>query len=56
VVQKVGAGHCLRAIYKKLGLPESRIEERADKITARTGSLSLYRMPLEKLGGVASGS
>ena len=47
---------CLRAIYKKLGLPESRIEERADKITARTGSLSLYRMPLEKLGGVASGS
>ena len=48
--------HCLRTIYKKLGLPESRIEERADKITARRGSLSLYRMPLEKLGGVASGS
>ena len=48
--------HCLRTIYKKLGLPESRIEERADKITARTGSLSLYRMPLKKLGGVASGS
>ena len=48
--------NCLRIIYKKLGLPESRIEERADKITARTGSLSLYRMPLEKLAGVASGS
>jgi nitroimidazol reductase NimA-like FMN-containing flavoprotein (pyridoxamine 5'-phosphate oxidase superfamily) len=47
---------CLRAIYKKLGLPESRIEERADKITAGTGSLSLYRMPLEKIAGVASGS
>jgi len=47
--------HCLRTIYKKLGLPESRIEERADTITARTGSLSLYRMPLEKLAGVASG-
>ena len=47
---------CLRAIYKKLGLPESRIEERAEKITAQTGSLSLYRMPLKKLGGVASGS
>jgi len=46
---------CLRIIYKKLGLPESRLEERADKITARTGSLSLYRMPLEKLAGVASG-
>ena len=46
---------CLRPIYKKLGLPESRIEERADKITARTGSLSLYRLPLEKLAGVASG-
>ena len=48
--------NCLRIIYKKLGLPESRIEERADKITARRGSLSLYRMPLERLGGVASGS
>ena len=48
--------NCLRIIYKKLGLPESRIEERADKITARKGSLSLYRMPLKKLGGVASGS
>ena len=47
---------CLRTIYKKLGLPESRIEERADKITAQIGSLSLYRMPLKKLGGVASGS
>ena len=46
---------CLRIIYKKLGLPESRIEERADKITARSGSLSLYRMPLKKLAGVASG-
>ena len=47
---------CLRAIYKKLGLPESRIEERANRIVAGTGSLSLYRMPLQKLGGVASGS
>ena len=47
---------CLRIIYKKLGLPESRIEERALQITAKAGSLSLYRMPLQKLGGVASGS
>jgi nitroimidazol reductase NimA-like FMN-containing flavoprotein (pyridoxamine 5'-phosphate oxidase superfamily) len=47
---------CLRTIYKKLGLPESRIEERTDKITAQKGSLSLYRMPLKKLGGVASGN
>ena len=47
---------CLRIIYKKLDLPESRIEERALKITDKTGSLSLYRMPLQKLGGVASGS
>lgn len=46
---------CLRTIYKKLGLPESRIEERANMITAKTGSLSLYQMPLKKLGGVASG-
>ena len=48
--------HCLRTIYKKLDLPESRIEERADKITAQIGTLSLYRMPVSKLGGVASGS
>ena len=47
---------CLRIIYEKLGLPESRIEERADQITAKKGSLSLYRIPLRKLGGVASGS
>ena len=47
---------CLRIIYDKLGLPESRIEERANNITAKTGSLSLYRMPLKKLAGVASGS
>jgi nitroimidazol reductase NimA-like FMN-containing flavoprotein (pyridoxamine 5'-phosphate oxidase superfamily) len=47
---------CLRIIYAKLGLPESRIEERADLITAKKGSLSLYRIPLRKLGGVASGS
>lgn len=47
---------CLSVIYKKLGLPESRIEERANKITSKAGSLSLYRIPLKKLGGVASGS
>mgnify|MGYP001823613224 CR=1 FL=1 len=47
---------CLRIIYKKLGLPESRIEERANQITAKTGSLSLYRIPLKKIAGVASGS
>ena len=46
---------CLRTIYKKLGLPGSRIDERADKIAAKNGSLSLYRMPLKNLGGVASG-
>jgi nitroimidazol reductase NimA-like FMN-containing flavoprotein (pyridoxamine 5'-phosphate oxidase superfamily) len=47
---------CLRIIYKKLGLPESRIEERANKIIAKEGSLNLYRIPLKKLAGVASGS
>jgi len=47
---------CLRIIYKKLGLPESRIEERANQILGKEGSLNLYRMPLKKLGGVASGS
>ena len=47
---------CLRIIYEKLGLPESRIEERANKIIAKEGSLNLYRIPLKKLGGVATGS
>ena len=47
---------CLSIIYKKLGLPESRIEERANKITANTGSLNLYRIPLKNIAGVASGS
>ena len=47
---------CLNIIYKKLGLPESRIEERANSITSQSGSLSLYRIPLKKLAGVASGS
>lgn len=47
---------CLRIIYKKLELPVSRIEERANKIIAQEGSLNLYRIPLKKLGGVASGS
>ena len=47
---------CLGIIYKKLGLPESRIEEKANQITAKTGSLSLYRIPLAKIAGVASGS
>jgi len=46
---------CLRIIYKKLGLPESRIEEKADQYAEKKGSLSLYRIPLQKLGGVASG-
>ncbi len=46
---------CLHIIYKKLGLPESRIEKKADQFAAKKGSLSLYRIPLQKLGGVASG-
>ncbi len=48
--------YCLKIIYKKLGLDEKTIEERADKIATGTGSLSLYRLPLHKLGGIASGS
>ncbi len=47
--------HCLRAIYQKLGLPASRIEARADRNIAKKDSLSLYRIPLKNLGGVASG-
>jgi len=46
--------YCLKIIFTKLGLALDAIEDKADKFTAGAGSLSLYRLPLEKLGGIAS--
>jgi nitroimidazol reductase NimA-like FMN-containing flavoprotein (pyridoxamine 5'-phosphate oxidase superfamily) len=44
----------LRVLYKKLGLPASRIEPRAAQLTASTES-SFYRIAMQELGGRAIG-
>ena len=44
----------LRVLYKKLGIPENRIERRADQLTVmRDKQSSFYRIAMEKLGGRA---
>lgn len=43
----------LRVLYKKLGVPESRIEQRADQLTARAQESSFYRISMKELGGRA---
>jgi len=46
----------LRVLYKKLGVPESRIEPRADQLTGRSSDKSsFYRLSMLELGGVAIG-
>lgn len=45
----------LRVLYKKLGFPESRIEPRADQLTAKAQESSFYRIAIKELGGVAIG-
>ena len=45
----------LRVLYKKLGLPESRIEPRADQLTAKAPKSSFYRITIRELGGRAIG-
>ncbi len=45
----------LRVLYEKLGLPEARIETRADQLMANTEKISFYRIPLQGLGGKAAG-
>jgi len=45
----------LRVLYKKLGLPESRIKSRADQLTAKAPESSFYRIAINKLGGRAIG-
>jgi nitroimidazol reductase NimA-like FMN-containing flavoprotein (pyridoxamine 5'-phosphate oxidase superfamily) len=46
----------LSLIYKKLGLPESRVEAKADQYCANSASVKLYRIPLQGLGGIATGN
>ncbi len=46
----------LRVLYKKLGVPESRIEPRADQLAGRSSDKSsFYRLSMLELGGVAIG-
>jgi nitroimidazol reductase NimA-like FMN-containing flavoprotein (pyridoxamine 5'-phosphate oxidase superfamily) len=46
----------LRELYKKLALPESRIEPRADQLTAKAQEeSSFYRIAIRELGGKAIG-
>ena len=45
----------LRVLYKKLGLPDSRIEPRADQLTAQVPESSFYRIKINELGGRAIG-
>jgi nitroimidazol reductase NimA-like FMN-containing flavoprotein (pyridoxamine 5'-phosphate oxidase superfamily) len=46
--------YCLKIIFTKLGLSTDSIETKADTFAAGKGSLTLYRLPLKKLGGIAS--
>ena len=43
----------LRVLYKKLGLPESRIEPRAAQLTAKAPESSFYCIVIKELGGRA---
>jgi nitroimidazol reductase NimA-like FMN-containing flavoprotein (pyridoxamine 5'-phosphate oxidase superfamily) len=45
----------LRVLYKKLGIPESRIEPRAAQLAANTQNSSFYRIAIKELGGKAIG-
>jgi nitroimidazol reductase NimA-like FMN-containing flavoprotein (pyridoxamine 5'-phosphate oxidase superfamily) len=41
----------LRVLYRKMGLPESRIEQRADQLTLKAEQSSFYRITIHDLGG-----
>ena len=47
--------YCLEIIIKKIGWPMAGIDSKAERIAAGRGSLSLYRLTLENLGGVGHG-
>lgn len=46
--------YAIRLIFEKLGMPTDNLETKADAYTSGTGALSLYRLPLTKLGGIRS--
>jgi nitroimidazol reductase NimA-like FMN-containing flavoprotein (pyridoxamine 5'-phosphate oxidase superfamily) len=46
---------CLRIIITKINWSLAGLDAKAERIAAGKGSLSLYRLPLQKLGGVGHG-
>ena len=47
--------YCIRIIFEKLGMSTDNLEAKADAYTSGSGALTLYRIPLQNLGGIASG-
>lgn len=45
----------LQVLYKKMGLPESRIEQRADQLTSKAEQSGFYRITINDQGGRAMG-
>lgn len=46
--------YCLKIIFEKLGLSTENLAAKAETFAAGKGSLSLYRLPLNNLGGIRS--
>jgi len=46
----------LQVLYRKMGLPESRIEQRADQLTLKAEDSSFYRITIKDMGGRAMGA
>ncbi len=44
----------IEILYKKLGLPESNIEPRADQLTEKAEESSFYRIAIKEFGGRAA--
>lgn len=47
--------YALKIIFEKLGMPTDNLEAKADTYAGGSGALSLYRLPLTKIGGIRSG-
>jgi nitroimidazol reductase NimA-like FMN-containing flavoprotein (pyridoxamine 5'-phosphate oxidase superfamily) len=45
----------LRVLYNKLGIPETRIETRANQLLDNKEKISFYRIPIKNLGGKIAG-
>lgn len=48
--------YSIKIIFEKLGMPVNNLEAKADTYISGKGALSLYRLPLRKIGGIATGT